>query len=223
MTDPQLHVLDDPAATVGELLAEAARASETIVVTGGSTPAAAYAHAAVLEPDWSAASLWWSDERCVSLDDDRSNYGLVKRTLLDRLDHQPEVHRIRGELAPADAAAAYDGEIQGVGLDLLLLGLGSDGHVASLFPGSPQLAERDRLVTSGPAALEPFVDRVTLTLPALLMAGRIVFLVTGEEKARAVALAFGDEPSLVPAGLLRSGKARIDVFLDAAAARRLRV
>ena len=217
MTEPRLHVLDDPATAVGTLLAEAAGRGESIALTGGSTPARAYELAAALEPDWSAASVWWSDERCVPPDDERSNYALVKRTLLDRIEREPEVHRIRGELAPADAAAAYEREIEGVDLDLLLLGLGPDGHIASLFPGSPQLLERQRLVTSGPAGLEPFVDRVTLTVPALLSAGRIIFLVTGEAKADAVTRAFRDERSLVPAGLLRSGEAPIDVYLDAAA------
>ena len=110
------------------------------MLTGGSTAGDAYEHAAALEPDWSEASVWWGDERCVPPDDERSNYGLAKRTLLDRLERQPEVHRIRGELDPADAAGEYERELEGVALDLLLLGLGPDGHVASLFPGSPQLA-----------------------------------------------------------------------------------
>ena len=129
------------------------------------------------------------------------------------------MHRIRGELQPAEAAGAYEHELEGVELDLLLLGLGPDAHVASLFPGSPQLAERDRRVTFGPAGLEPFVDRITLTLPALLSARQIVFLVSGADKADAVARAFrGEIAPEVPASLLRTGDAPIDVFLDAAAA-----
>src|SRR5260221_6721064 len=176
MTEPRLHVLDDPAGAVGDLLAEAARRGESIVLTGGSTPGKAYERAAALEPDWSSASVWWGDERCVPPDDERSNYGLAKRTLLDSLERGPAVHRIRGELDPADAAAEYERELEGVTLDLILLGLGLDGHVASLFPHSPQLEEREHLVTNGPACLEPWVDRVTLTLPALLSARRVVFL-----------------------------------------------
>ncbi len=218
MTEPQLHVLADPALAVGELLADAARGGEAIVLTGGSTPGKAYMHAAALEPDWSAASVWWSDERCVPPDDERSNYGLAKRTLLDRLAHQPEVHRIRGELDPADASGEYGKKLEGVALDLLLVGLGPDGHVASLFPHSPQLDERERLVTSGPAGLEPFVDRVTMTLHALLSARRIVFLISGAAKADAVERAFrGAITPEVPASLLRDGDAPIDVYLDPAA------
>ncbi|SRR6266542_2837940 len=218
MSNPELHVEDDPAGAIGELLAAAARRGETIVLTGGSSVASAYELAAALEPDWSGASVWWSDERCVPPDDPRSNFGLAKRTLLDRLDEQPDVHRVRGELDPADASGEYERALEGVVLDLLLLGLGTDGHIASLFPGSPQLDERERLVTSGPAGLEPFVDRVTMTLPALLSARRILFLVTGADKADAVERAFGGEIAPdVPAGLLREGDAPIDVYLDAAA------
>jgi len=219
--DPVLHVDEAPEQRVGELLAAAARAGETIVLTGGSSVGDAYTHAAALEPDWSRASVWWGDERCVPPDDERSNYLLAKRTLLDRLAKQPDVHRIRGELQPADAAGEYEKEIGRVELDLVLLGLGPDAHVASLFPGSPQLDERERLVTSGPAGLEPYVDRVTLTLPALHAAERIVFLVTGADKAEAVRRAFRDEiDEDAPASLLRRGIVPIDVYLDAAASGR---
>jgi len=218
VTDAHLHVEGEPARRVGELLAAAARDGQTIVLTGGTSVGRAYEHAAALEPDWSKASVWWGDERCVPPDDERSNYLLAKRTLLDRLDNEPDVHRIRGELQPADAAGEYEKALDGVGLDFLLLGLGPDAHIASLFPGSPQLAERERLVTSGPAGLEPYVDRVTLTLPALLSALRIVFLVTGAGKADAVRRAFRDEIGEdAPASLLRRGDVPIDVYLDAAA------
>ena len=157
----------------------------------------------------------------VATNSSTSNFRLISETLL-RFPGIPldRVHRIRGELEPADAAGEYETAIEGVELDLMLLGLGPDGHVASLFPGSPQLLEQGRLVTSGPAELEPFVDRVTLTLPALLSARRVVFLVTGAEKAGAVERAFrGPVTDEVPASLLRAGTASIDVFLDAAAAR----
>jgi 6-phosphogluconolactonase len=219
VTDPALHVDADPARRVAELLAAAARAGDSIVLTGGTSVGTAYEYAAELEPDWSNASVWWSDERCVPPDHELSNYGLAKRTLLDRVEKAPDVHRIRGELQPADAAGEYDKALDGVTLELLLLGLGPDAHIASLFPGSPQLAERERLVTSGPAGLEPYVDRVTLTLPALLSGRRIAFLVTGADKADAVQRAFRDAIGEdAPASMLRTGSAPIDVYLDEAAA-----
>jgi 6-phosphogluconolactonase len=218
MIEPALHVEEDPARRVGELLAEAATGGQTIVLTGGHSVGPAYERAASLQPDWSKASVWWGDERAVPPEDERSNYLLAKRTLLDRLEGEPDVHRIRGELQPADAAGEYDRAIKGRMLDLLLLGLGPDAHVASLFPGTPQLLERERLVTSGPAGLEPFVDRITLTMPALLAARRIVFLVTGGDKSEAVRRAFLDEiGDDAPASLLRRGAVPIDVYLDKAA------
>jgi 6-phosphogluconolactonase len=219
---PELHVVDDPAIVVGELLAEQARRGGTIVLSGGSTPGRAYGHAAAKEPDWSRVSLWWGDERCVPPDDDRSNYKLAKDTLLDRLAAQPEAHRIEGELAPEEAARRYDAEIAGVELDLLVLGLGPDGHMASLFPGSPQLDVMDVSVTSGPPGLEPFVDRVTLTLPAIQAAKRIVFLVSGASKAEAVERAFlGDITPSVPSSLSRLAPVAVEIFLDPPAASRM--
>jgi 6-phosphogluconolactonase len=218
MPEASLHVLDDPAEAVAELLAAAARRGEAIALTGGHTPARAYELAAELEPDWSRSSVWWGDERCVPPADERSNFLLGRRHLLARLERAPAVHRIQGELPPAEGAAAYERELDGVEIALMLLGLGPDAHTASLFPGTPQLAERTRRVTSGPAGLEPFVDRVTLTLPALLAAGRIVFLVGGADKAEAVERSFrGPIGEHAPASLLREGGTPIDVYLDRAA------
>src|SRR3954469_1870991 len=135
MSEPALHVVDDPVSEVARLLAEAARRGESVVLTGGSV-GALYEAAAALEPDWSRASVWWGDERCVPPDDERSNFGLAKRTLLEKLDREPgRVHRIRGEDDPNAAAAAYERDLGDRKLDLLLLGMGPDGHVASLFPG----------------------------------------------------------------------------------------
>jgi 6-phosphogluconolactonase len=219
MTEPRLHVSDDPWHAVGELLAAQARAGGSIVLTGGTTPVRAYDRAAALEPDWGRVSVWWGDERCVPPGDERSNFGLARRALLDRLARLPELHRIRGELAPAEAAADYDRALEGVTLGLLLLGLGQDAHVASLFPGSPQLAERSARATSGPAGLAPFVERVTMTLPTLLAAERIVVLAAGAGKAGAVRRSFVEPvDDAAPASLLRLGDSPLEVYLDAAAA-----
>ena len=221
---PELLVVRDPAADVASLLAQHATRGGTIVLTGGSTPARAYELAAELEPDWSGVSLWWSDERCVPPDDDRSNYGLAHEHLIRRLRVRPgAIHRIRGELPPGVAADEFDQALTGVALDFVLLGLGSDGHMASLFPGSPQLKVRDRRATDGPAGLEPFVHRVTMTLPTIRSAKRIAFLVTGEDKADAVAAAFGGDVSPdVPASLTRLSQVPVEVYLDEAAAAKLR-
>jgi 6-phosphogluconolactonase len=223
-TPPELLVVRDPAADVASLLAQHATRGGTVVLTGGSTPARAYERAAELEPDWSAVSLWWSDERCVPPDDDRSNYGLAHEHLIRRLRVRPgATHRIRGELPPGVAADELDHALIGVALDFVLLGLGSDGHMASLFPGSPQLKVRDRRATDGPAGLEPFVHRVTMTLPTIRSAKRIAFLVTGEDKADAVVAAFaGDVSPEVPASLSRLSQVPVEVYLDEAAASKLR-
>ncbi len=220
---PDLHVLDDPAAAVARLLADQAARGGSIVLTGGSSPAPAYERAAALQPDWGHVTLWWGDERCVPPEDDLSNYRLAKEHLLDHLEDPPrEVHRIRGELPPAQAAAELDRALDGVTLDLMLFGLGPDGHLASLFPGSPQLQVEDRRATSGPAGLEPFVERVTMTLPTIRAASRIVFLVTGDDKAEAVCRAFeGDITADIPASLARLAPVSVEVFLDRPAASRL--
>jgi 6-phosphogluconolactonase len=220
---PELKVVADPAAALAVVLADQAARGGSIVLTGGASVAEAYERAAALEPDWGRVTLWWGDERCVPPDDDRSNYRLAKEALLDRLETPPaEIHRIRGEIEPAAAADELDAALAGVKLDLLLLGLGSDGHMASLFAGSPQLEVLDRRATWGPAGLEPFVDRVTITLPTIHSADQIVFIVAGEEKAEAVARVFGREPSHeIPASLARLGEVDIKVFLDPAAASKL--
>jgi 6-phosphogluconolactonase len=216
---PELRIVNDPAATVGELIADQAKHGGSIVLTGGSSPGKAYERAAERAADWSRVTLWWGDERCVPPDDERSNYRLAKETLLDRLELQPRaVHRIAGELAPEEAATKLHEELAGAELHLLLLGMGPDGHVASLFPGSPQLAVTDRRAASGPPGLEPFVDRVTMTMPVLQSAYRIVFLITGEQKADVVARAFGGEiDDEIPASVVRRAGVPVEVFLDEAA------
>ena len=221
---PELIVLADPATAVGDLLAEQAARGGSIVLTGGSAPGPAYERAAERLKDWSAATLWWGDDRAVPPEDERSNYRLAKERLLDRIEVQPrEIHRIEGELPPEDAAAKLDAALAGVELDVLLLGMGPDGHIASLFPGSPQLRVQDRRAVAGPPGLEPFVDRITMTLPTLQAAKRIVFLITGGDKAEMVNRAFnGDITHDVPASLMRLAPVSVEVFLDEAAGGKIR-
>ena len=143
------------------------------MLTGGKSPGRAYELAAERQPDWSRATLWWGDERCVPPDDERSNFRLAREKLLDKVAVQPrELHRIRGEAGAEAAAAEYDSELEGASLDLVLLGIGPDGHTASLFPGQPTLEERERRAIPAEATMEPFVERVTLTLPVLCSAPR---------------------------------------------------
>ena len=216
----ELVVADDPVREVGERLAAAARAGGHIVLTGGRTPRGAYEIAAELEPDWTRVEVWWGDERCVPADDERSNYRLAKESLLDRVS-LGTVHRIHGELGREQGAELFEQELSSLDrFDLVLLGLGSDGHVASLFPNEPTLDVTDRRAVGAEATLEPFVDRITLTLPPLCAARQVVFLVTGEDKAEAAKRAFAAAPSPATPGSLVRGEATTAV-LDAAAAAQL--
>ena len=217
--DIEILVVADPAQVVAERLAAAARSGGHVVLTGGSTPRIAYERAAKLEPDWSRVELWWGDERCVPADDERSNYGMAKHALLDHV-ATGAVHRMRGELGREEGAAQYDEELGSrERFDLLLLGLGPDGHIASLFPMQPTLDVTDRRVIGAEAKHEPFVDRITLTLPLLRSARAVLFLVTGEDKADACRRAFGSEPShATPGSLVRAIDGTTTAVLDAAAA-----
>jgi 6-phosphogluconolactonase len=224
--DVELVIVEDAsevAAAVAERLARAAREGGHIALTGGKTPELAYEEAAKREPDWSRSEIWWSDERCVPPDDDLSNFALAKCTLLDRLERGPRaVHRIKGELGKEEAAADYERELDDTVFDLELLGIGKDGHVASLFPNAPTLRQRRRVLPAEPG-LEPFVDRVTLSIPALNSARAIVFAVSGAEKAEAARRAFASEPGPeTPASLVRTPSGRTTAILDRAAAAKLR-
>lgn len=223
----EIRIAEDPAAVVAELLVDAAAAGRHIVLTGGSTPRRAYELAAAAGADWSSATVWFGDERCVAPEDERSNYGVAAAALLDRLPEgrRPRVFRMPGEAGPAAGADAYEEQLRAeLGdaprFDLLLLGLGDDGHMASLFPARPEVEETERLVVGvTDAGLAPFVPRISLTVPVINAAERIVFLVAGAGKAPAVVRAFGDGPNpAVPASLARDPL----VVLDAPAAAELR-
>jgi 6-phosphogluconolactonase len=225
----EIRVVDDVAGEVADRLVRAAEAGGHIALTGGSTPGVAYERAAAAGADWTRSVMWFGDDRCVPPDDDRSNYKLVKETLLDRMEpaRWPPVERILGELGPDPAADDYEARLkEHVGgdipvLDLILLGLGPDGHCASIFPGKPAMAVSDRAVVGVPeAGLEPFVPRVTMTLPVLGAGRDVVFMVTGEGKADAVARAFGGDPRPdTPASYVRPPK--LTVVLDSGAACKL--
>jgi 6-phosphogluconolactonase len=220
-------VLEDPAGETAERLAAAVNAGGHVALTGGSTPRLAYERLAAMEVDWSGCTLWFGDERCVGPGDERSNFGMVRASLLDRLrDPLPDVHRIAGELGPEQGAAAYERELHeafGEGIprfDLVLLGLGPDGHCASLFPNDPALQERERsAVGVARSGLAPWVPRVTLTLPVLNAARQVVFLVTGTDKAAAAARAFAGPPDpRTPASLVAPAEGTLTVLIDRSAA-----
>jgi 6-phosphogluconolactonase len=204
------------------------------VLSGGSTPEQLYALLASPEQahgiDWERVAFFFGDERCVPPDDPQSNYRMAFGALLAPLGVRSEqVHRMRGELGAAAAAADYQTQLErcpglaASGLpsfDLVLLGLGGDGHTASLFPGTAALDERSRwVVESHPAGLVP---RVTLTFPVLDAARRVLFLASGADKAGAVRRVLhgtGAEP--LPAARVRPHAGDAEWLLDAAAAAEL--
>jgi 6-phosphogluconolactonase len=216
---PDFRVSDDPAGAAAALLAEA---SGHVCITGGSTPRKAYERVAAERPDWSGVDVWFTDERCVPPDHEHSNFRMASEALLSRVDGAT-VHRMRGELGPERGAAEYEREFEEAGrptLDLILLGIGPDVHTCSLFPGDDALAERERPVVGVETpGMAPLVPRITLTLPVVNATRQIVFLVTGEDKADAVAVAFsGRRDPRAPASLVEG---KVTVLLDEAAARRL--
>lgn len=230
----ELEVLEDPARACAAMMVGAASGGGQIVLTGGSTPRRAYEEfvRAVREVgvDLERTHFWFGDERCVAPEDERSNFRLAREALLDPLGPSgaPTVHRMRGELGPHAGAEDYARQLHDAGepqFELLLLGLGPDGHVASLFPDQDTLQVRDRPAVGVPhAALEPYVPRISLTLPALGGALRVAFLVSGESKAEAVAAAFGPDARPdphVPASLVPTVADQVTVLLDPPAAARL--
>jgi len=222
-------VVEDPAAVVADRLVQAAAAGGHLALAGGSTPRVAYEKAAAADADWSRATIWFGDERCVAPDHEHSNYAMARAALLDSIDAQPRVRRIEGERGPDQAAAAYEAALRedfGEGLpelDLIVLGLGPDAHTASLFPGDAALDERERLAVGVQTpGMAPAVSRVSLTLPVVNAARQVIFLVSGEDKADAVARAFYGPPDpAAPASLVRPRSGALTLALDPAAASRL--
>jgi 6-phosphogluconolactonase len=232
MSEREVIVLDDPAAEVAERLAAAADAGGHIALTGGSTPRRAYEQAAELEADWSHATLWFGDERCVPPDHEHSNFGMARRALLSRLGTgaaAPTVRRMEGERGPVEGAAAYEDALREEfgdaepRLDLILLGMGPDMHVASLFPGDDALGVEGRFVVGVETpGMAPLVPRITVTLDVINGGHEVVFLIAGEDKAEAVARAFDDAPGPhAPASLVRPHAGNLTLLLDPAAASRL--
>ena len=221
---------ENPAALVAEMLGEAAERGSQIVLTGGSTPKLAYEMVSRTGANWSGSTVWFSDERCVPPESGLSNFRMANDALLGRItrDQRPLVMRMEGELGPDAGSASYEASVrEHLGAaprwDLVLLGLGPDAHCASLFPGKPEVEERSRLVAGVElAGMEPQVPRITLTLPAFASARRIVFMITGKDKAKAVARAFGDPPDASsPAAHVRPTAGELLVLLDPAAAKGL--
>ena len=188
-----------------------------------ATPAVLYRLLVSKPIDWSRVHVFLGDERCVPPDDPASNYRMARETLLDHVPIPPaNVHRIRGEDPPAVAAAAYERELRvtTARLDLVLLGMGDNGHTASLFPGLAAVRERERWVVAEYVA-EVGMWRVTLTPPAINAAVAVVFLVAGQGKAEMLhrVLDGPRDPEALPAQAIAT--ARATWLVDAAAAAQL--
>jgi 6-phosphogluconolactonase len=213
------------------------RGACSIALSGGSTPKRLFelfAQAGTGALPWEHIDLWWGDERTVPPDHPDSNYRMTREALIDPLGlAASHVHRIAGELADHEASAhAYARAlVTALGsppiFDLVLLGMGPDGHTASLFPGSPALDETSRWVVANPVT-SPLVHgtatRITLTAPALNAARHVRFLVAGADKAAALAqvLEGAHDPKRYPAQLIAPDGGDLAWFVDAAAAAGLR-
>jgi 6-phosphogluconolactonase len=198
-----------------------ARGGCALGLAGGRTPEPVYRELAqAADIDWSRVSVFFGDERAVPPDHAESNYGMVRAALLSRVPvPAASVHRMEAERADRDLAAREYERLLPAALDILVLGVGPDGHTASLFPGSAALDERRRLVMPVVGSKPP-ADRLTITPPVIEATHRVAVLATGADKAAVVARALEGplSPKEVPAQLARRGA----WFLDRAAAGRLR-
>jgi len=202
-----LATAEEVAEAAAAEIAEALRGgAQTLVLAGGTTPRRSYELLAELDVQWGRVTVLFGDERCVPPDHPDSNYRMVKESLLDRV-APATVYRMPAELGPDEGADAYAEVVANVApLDLVLLGVGEDGHVASLFPGHPLL--RASGLTAGIRdSPKPPPERVTLTLEAIRDAGRVLIIATGAGKADAVALARRGE---TPSGMIAGARWLID-------------
>jgi 6-phosphogluconolactonase len=219
-----------------------ARGVFTVVLSGGTTPKGVYSRLAEddalrREVHWEHVRFFWGDERHVAPDHPESNYRMTYEAMLSRLPVDPtHVYRIKGEYEDASRAAEeYERDLRGIvgaryteddatvpRFDLVLLGLGADGHTASLFPGSPALHEQRRLVVANPVP-KLNTERITMTLPVLNNASEVVFLVHGGDKADALhdVLEGPYNPQRLPAQLIRPRQGRLRWLVDPTAAARL--
>jgi len=205
----------------------------TVALSGGNTPRGVYRHLAIASVHyripWQKIHLFWGDERVVPPDHEESNYRMVKETLLDHISIPPgNVHRIKAELGADVAAEEYADELKRFfktslpEFDIILLGLGTDGHTASLFPETPILEEKEKPVNKVFASAYNSW-RISLTLPVINRARQIIFLASGENKSEIIREIFTlDKPSRkFPASLVSPQKGDILWMLDEAAASRL--
>ena len=192
-------------------------------LSGGRTPRAIYEHMAMLPIAWSDVQLFWSDDRCVPPESDQSNYGMALAALISRVDiPATNVHRIEGERSPGVAASRYAELLKYEPIDVLLLGMGSDGHTASLFPGADLGSTARVVATKSPV---PPYARVSLTIRAINECGAVYLIVAGSEKAdRLVEVASqierGDPTS--PTAFVQPASRRLIWIVDRPASSRLK-
>ena len=238
---PDLETISQEAAQYVVRVAQeaiAARGLFSFGLSGGSTPGKLYS-LLTSEPyrsqiDWGAVHIFWSDERCVPSDDPQSNYHLAWEAMLSKLNLRPEqIHRMPADRPDRDQASAdYTTEIRRVlggsgipAFDLLQMGMGPEGHTASLFPHQPSLREQERLVM--PVSVpKPPPDRLTFTPPLLHMARNLLYLVTGADKAEALRAVMGRayQPEEYPAQLItRQAQGEVTWMVDPAIAQDLRI
>jgi 6-phosphogluconolactonase len=214
-----------------EIVREVNRARELrgvahLALSGGSTSERTYELLADALEDWAAVEIWFADERCVPPEDEESNFRLAKETLLRPAGIDPaRVHRMEGELGADEGARRYADALQEHApldaselpvLDLIVLGIGPDGHVASLFPGAPTLDAGEHAICLGVHdSPKPPPERITLSLAVLRSARRCLLLATGAGKADAIAAALAEPTHHVPASLLV--RERLTVIVDDAA------